>query len=92
MIFSYFRERDRHLPPGLEKREDLPPGLRKHLERDGQLPPGLEKRMVGFPPELDRQLPSLPPEYQRVIIGRDALVIEIRTHRIIDVFHGALVY
>jgi hypothetical protein len=32
------------LPPGLAKRQTLPPGLRKHLRERGELPPGLQKR------------------------------------------------
>src|SRR5215831_5359969 len=33
------------LPPGLAKKESLPPGLQKQLVRNGQLPPGLEKKI-----------------------------------------------
>ncbi len=29
------------LPPGLAKRDELPPGLEKQLEKNGTLPPGL---------------------------------------------------
>src|SRR5687767_10946725 len=31
------------LPPGLAKRESLPPGLRAQLRERGELPPGLQK-------------------------------------------------
>src|SRR5947207_13384011 len=33
------------LPPGLAKREALPPGLRKQVREGGALPPGLQKRL-----------------------------------------------
>src|SRR4029453_10507644 len=37
-------------PPGLEKREQLPPGLQRQLIRNGSLPPGLEKKIQPLPP------------------------------------------
>ena len=33
------------LPPGLAKRDRLPPGLEKHLLKHGSLPPGLQKKI-----------------------------------------------
>ena len=36
-------ERSGHLPPGLAKREQLPPGLERQLRVRGTLPPGLRK-------------------------------------------------
>ncbi len=33
------------LPPGLAKKDRLPPDLERHLERNGTLPPGLQKRV-----------------------------------------------
>src|SRR5690606_37311777 len=35
---------NKSLPPGLAKRDELPPGLAKQLARNGHLPPGLERR------------------------------------------------
>jgi len=40
------------LPPGLAKKEHLPPGLQKHLARNGQLPPGLQKKIQPLPHPL----------------------------------------
>ncbi len=52
------------LPPGLAKRNNLPPGLQKHLWKHGSLPPGLQKRIGPGPmyygPYPDR---CLPPTY-----------------------------
>src|SRR5712692_2463493 len=53
------------LPPGLAKRDTLPPGLEKQLRRNGRLPPGLEKKLVPFPPDLERQLPPSAAGVQR---------------------------
>jgi hypothetical protein len=46
------------LPPGLAKREKLPPGLERQLKERGKLPPGLQKKIQPLPPELDKQLRS----------------------------------
>src|SRR5579859_4162240 len=53
----YYRDQDRevirtwyaghqsNLPPGLAKKDRLPPGLERQLEQRGTLPPGLQKRI-----------------------------------------------
>lgn len=79
-IHSYYR---RHLPPGLAKREQLPPGLRKQLVRRGTLPPGLQSQRL--PMELDRQLSSLPSGYVRLRVASDVLLLDERTRVIFDV-------
>src|SRR4029434_7464978 len=43
IVRDYYR--DNGLPPGLAKRESLPPGLAKQLRERGELPPGLQKRL-----------------------------------------------
>jgi hypothetical protein len=88
IIRGFFRDRYSNLPPGLAKRHgNLPPGLQKHLERDGTLPPGLQKRLDSFPPELEARLPRLPDIYRRGTIGSDAVIIDRRTQRIMDIIH-----
>jgi hypothetical protein len=70
------------LPPGLAKREALPPGLRKQLRERGELPPGLQKRLVVVPVSLDRRLPPVPPYYRRYFAGDDLIVVDTRTNLI----------
>jgi hypothetical protein len=70
------------LPPGLAKREALPPGLRAQLRERGELPPGLQKRLVLVPASLGRRLPPVPPYYRRYFAGDDLLVIDTRTNLI----------
>jgi hypothetical protein len=70
------------LPPGLDKREALPPGLRKQLRERGELPPGLQKRLVPVPAPLIARLPPVPPYYHRYFAGDDLIVINTRTNRI----------
>jgi hypothetical protein len=70
------------LPPGLAKREALPPGLRKQLHERGELPPGLQKRLVAVPAPLVTRLPAVPGYYQRYFAGDDLIVVDTRTNRI----------
>ncbi len=75
------------LPPGLAKRQQLPPGLQKHIERTGRLPPGLEKRRL--PGDLRGLLPYRKGLDYRVV-GNDIVLIETATEVILDVMQGAL--
>jgi len=88
MIDAYYRGHRSHLPPGLARREDLPPGLERQLRRNGELPPGLRRRMVWFPRDLDRRLGPLPEGYRRCWVGNNVLVVNVRTFRIADVMLG----
>ena len=76
-------ERTGSLPPGLAKREALPPGLRKQLHERGALPPGLQKHLVPVPAPLLSRLPPVPPYYQRYFAGEDLLVIDTRANLIV---------
>ena len=73
------------LPPGLAKRESLPPGLRNQLRENGALPPGLQKRLVLVPAPLVRRLPGIPSYYQRYFIGDDLVVLDTRTNHVVTI-------
>ena len=73
------------LPPGLAKREALPPGLRKQLRERGELPPGLQKRLIPVPAPLVVRLPAVPPYYQRYFGGDDLIVVDTRTNRVVAI-------
>ena len=74
------------LPPGLAKREQLPPGLQKQLVRNGHLPPGLEKKIEPLPPSLEAKLPRLPDGHQRIFIGGNIILTDKSRSVIIDIF------
>lgn len=76
------------LPPGLAKREKLPPGIERQLVRNGTLPPGLSKRAL--PPGLASRLGPIPAGTERVIVGGDVALIDIATGVIIDILKGVL--
>jgi hypothetical protein len=74
------------LPPGLAKRESLPPGLQKQLAKKGKLPPGLEKRLTPFPEDLSRRLPPLQEGLERVFLHGRAVIMNRNTQVVLDVF------
>lgn len=77
----------RHLPPGLAKRDRLPPGLERQLVVRGEFPPGLEARVMVVPVDLDRQLPPPPPDCERVLIGGHIVLRNRNTRVVLDIFH-----
>lgn len=78
------------LPPGLAKREELPPGLQKHLEKNGTLPPGLQKRLEPLPQGLEAKLPKLPDGVRRGVVNGNVVLIEQRTSRILDIINDVV--
>ncbi len=78
------------LPPGLAKRRELPPGLRRQLHERGALPPGLDKHWVAVPAPLIRVLPPVPPNYRRYFVGNDLIVIDPGLHIIVQIIPDAL--
>lgn len=73
------------LPPGLAKKNKLPPGIQKQLARHGQLPPGLQHQRL--PDELERRMSHIPAGYLRVMIGGSIVLFNQRSRIIFDVIH-----
>jgi hypothetical protein len=73
------------LPPGLAKRDSLPPGLEKQLRRNGSLPPGLEKKIHPFPRDLEVRLPRLPDGQRRMIIPGNVILMDTKRNVILDI-------
>jgi Ni/Co efflux regulator RcnB len=74
------------MPPGLAKKQELPPGLQKHIKKHGQLPPGLEARRL--PDSLERTLSRLPEGYVRMKVGGDVVLMNEKTRVVFDVVWG----
>jgi len=85
IIRSCFEENKADLPPGLAKRDSLPPGLERQLERNGTLPPGLQKRVRPLPEACEQQLPPLPNDLERVVYATRVMLID-SGNRILDAF------
>ena len=75
----------RGLPPGLAKKEQLPPGLQKQLVRNGQLPPGLQKKIQPVPPVLEGRLTPLPEGTKRFILNGSIVLLDQRRNLILDI-------
>lgn len=86
-IRGWYRTHYSSLPPGLAKRDRLPPGLERQLVVRGTLPPGLQKKMYSCPPDLERMLPPPPPNYAHVVIGGNLVLLNRATLQIADVVH-----
>lgn len=86
-IRGWYDDHQSNLPPGLAKKDRLPPGLEKQLARRGELPPGLQKRLQPCPEDLERRLPPPPPDCAHVLIGGHIVLLNRRTNIVLDIFH-----
>jgi Ni/Co efflux regulator RcnB len=86
-IRDWYRTHYSSLPPGLGKRDRLPPGLERQLVVRGTLPPGLQKKMQPCSPDLERMLPPPPPNYAHVVIGGNLVLLNRANLQVADVLH-----
>jgi Ni/Co efflux regulator RcnB len=82
---NWYHEHARDLPPGLAKRDELPPGLARQLRVRGTLPPGLQKKIHPVPEEFVRRLPPPPPDCEHVLIGGNIVLLNRKTHLVLDI-------
>jgi hypothetical protein len=90
VVQNWFAGNRSGLPPGLAKRDRLPPGLERQLRERGTLPPGLQKKVQPLPPELERQLTLLPTGYRRVVIGSAVILMNEKTSLIYDIIRNVI--
>lgn len=76
------------LPPGLAKKDRLPPGLQKQLEKNGTLPPGLARNEL--PLALQNKLYPPKPGTKRFLVGRDIVLIDTKTDVILDIIRDVV--
>lgn len=86
-IHEWYRAHYRHLPPGLAKRDRLPPGLERRLVVSQPLPPEVRLHAQPCPRELEVMLPPPPPNYVHVVIGGNLVLYNRANFQIADVFH-----
>jgi hypothetical protein len=82
----WYREHHDHLPPGLGKRDELPPELERRLVVHGILPGELRARIVSVPFDLERRLPPPPPDCEHVFIGGHVVLMNRVNFQVVDVF------
>ena len=78
------------LPPGLAKKEKLPPGLERQLKERGKLPPGLQKKIQPMPPTLEKQLRILPTGWRRAVIAGNVVMMNEKTAMIYDIVRNVI--
>ena len=86
-IYRYYGEYKnrnslKNIPPGLAKKQSLPPGLQKHIEKKGVL----HGRYL--PVQLERELSPLPHGYVRIKVGGDVVLMNEKTRVVFDVVLG----
>lgn len=86
-MHDWYAQHETNLPPGLAKKDRLPPGLEKQLVVRGHLPPGLQKKIQPAPVALVRELPPPPPDCKDVVIGGHIVLLDTKTYVVMDVFH-----
>jgi hypothetical protein len=86
ILRSWHHEHQNNLPPGLAKRDRLPPGLESQLRERGTLPPGLQKKIVPLPADLARRMPPPPSGCSRVIIGGNIVLMDTKTFYVHAIF------
>lgn len=89
-LHDWYRSHHDHLPPGLAKRDRLPPGLERQLVVRGTLPPGLRGYMHPCPVEVVRYLPPPPVGYMHTVIGGNIVLVNRSNFFVADVFHFEL--
>ena len=85
IISDCFVDNRSGLPPGLAKRDRLPPGLERQLQRNGTLPPGLQKKVQPLPGVCTARLPRLPRDWARVVLSGRIILLD-PSQRIVDMF------
>jgi hypothetical protein len=86
-LHEWYRSHYNSLPPGLAKRDRLPPGLERQLVVRGTLPPGLQKKIQPCPVEVEQYLPPPPVGYMHTVIGGNIVLVNRKTFFVLDVFH-----
>jgi hypothetical protein len=86
-IRGWYAANYRHLPPGLAKKDRLPPGLERQLVIRGTFTPELQRVVYPVPVDLDRRLPPPPPDCDRVVVGAHIVLRNRNTNVIVDIFH-----
>lgn len=83
LISDYYSPRYRSLPPGLAKKDRLPPG---HAWRARvNQPINDDARWRPLPRDLEQRLTRLPAEYVRVVVGTDVVIMNVRTRMVFDI-------
>lgn len=94
IVQTFYAQHPGALPPGLAKKGKVPPGHAKrgvHQVVVAQVvTPEIEINLLPLPHALEVQLPPPPHTVIRRILGRDLVMIDKHTNKVLDVLHDAL--
>jgi hypothetical protein len=90
------KDKDKHkskgkskgIPPGLQGRKDLPPGIRKQIARGQRVPDGVN--IYRLPSDLVSRLPRRSKDVERRVVGDDIVLIERGTNLVLDILENVL--
>lgn len=91
-IRGYFKANPKargQLPPGLAKKNKIPPGWQKKLARGERIPDDVWSHRVPLPREIDSKLPRLEDGVVRVRIDDRVVRVAERTREVLDVIELA---
>lgn len=83
LINDYYAPRYKSLPPGLVKKDRLPPGHAWRARVNQPVHDDVRWRYLPYP--LEQRLTRLPPDYVRVVIGTDVAIMNVRTRVVVDI-------
>ena len=92
-VQAFYAQHPGALPPGLAKKGKVPPGHAKRMHRINVaqvVTPEIEVHLLPLPHALEIQLPPPPHSVIRRILGRDLIMIDQHTHKVLDVLRDAL--
>jgi hypothetical protein len=77
-----------NLPPGLAKKDRLPPGWEKKVVVHQVMPVEYREYVRPAPVEIVRVLPPPPPDCEHVIVGGHIVLMNRKTSVILDIFNA----
>jgi hypothetical protein len=82
---AWYRHHESDLPPGLAKKDRLPPGLERQLRVNGTLPPGLQREAHECPHDIEKYLPAPPPDCEHILLGGQIVLRNKKTQMVLDI-------
>jgi Ni/Co efflux regulator RcnB len=86
-IHDWYRAHYSHLPPGLAKRDRLPPGLERQLSGSWNFAARPPEENAALPSGTRNDIPPPPPNYAHFVIGGNLVLVNRANFQIADVFH-----
>jgi hypothetical protein len=90
IIRDFYADQVSGRQPAKKEARQLPPGIAKNLGRGKPLPPGIAKQSL--PGDLLGRLPPVAGGYERIIVDRKVLLIDVATQIIHDILTDIILH